>query len=148
MPTQKTFALDGVLRRSVFATLLATTPLVPNLAWAEDAAVSQARQYTIAAGNLDQVLNRFASEAGILLSVDAQLTEGKRSAGLQGRFDVSQGLERLLAGSGLQAVFAQGGWSLQPISQDGPLQLGATRVQRARGAGKCLGPGRGHRRQA
>ena len=139
-PTQKFFPLNGVLRRGVFATLLATTPMLPNLAWADDASVSQARQYSIAAGNLDQVLNRFASDAGILLSVDAQLTEGKRSTGLQGRFDVAQGLERVLAGSGLQAVYAQGGWSLQPITQSGPLQLGATRVSATEAVENAWGP--------
>ena len=92
-PTQKIFPLNGVMRRGVFATLLATTPMLPSLSWAEEASVSQVRQYSIGAGNLDQVLNRFASQAGILLSVDAQLTSGKRSTGLQGRFDVARGLE-------------------------------------------------------
>lgn len=139
-PTQKIFPLNGVLRRGVFATLLATTPMLPNLAWAEDSNVSQARQYSIGAGNLDQVLNRFASEAGILLSVDAQLTSGKRSAGLQGRYDVAQGLERVLAGSDLQAVYAQGGWSLQPVAQGGPLQLGATRVNATEALENAWGP--------
>ena len=138
-PPQKVFPLTGALRKGMFATLLAAAPTLPNLAWAADASMSQTRQYAIAAGSLDQVLNRFASDAGILLSVDAQLTEGKRSAGLQGHFDVAQGLERLLAGSGLQAVYTQGGWSLQPV-QSGPLQLGATNVSAPEAVENAWGP--------
>lgn len=139
-PTQKFFPLTDVLRRAMFATLLATAPMLPSLAVAEDTSLNQVRQYAIAGGSLDQVLNRFASDAGILLSVDAQLTAGKRSEGLQGRFDVAKGLERLLAGSGLQAVYAQGGWSLQAVAQNGPLQLGATRVSAIQAQENAWGP--------
>src|SRR5471030_1697438 len=139
-PTQKIFPLNGVMRRGVFATLLATTPMLPNLSWAEETSVSHVRQYSIGSGDLDQVLNRFASEAGILLSVDARLTSGKRSSGLQGRFNVDRGLEHVLAGSGLQAVYAQGGWSLQAVAQDGPLQLGVTKVNAAEALENAWGP--------
>lgn len=127
-PTLSIQPLARALRRGLFVSLLAAVPALPNMVQAEEAQVGELRQYNIAAGSLDQVLNRFASTAGILLSVDAQLTEGKRSAGLQGRYDTVQGLERLLAGSGLLALETQGSWSLQAAPQSGPLQLGATRV--------------------
>ncbi|WP_347903095.1 TonB-dependent siderophore receptor [Pseudomonas purpurea] len=139
-PTPSTFVLAGALRRGLFVSLLAATPLLPNLVQAQSSSVDQVREYAIPAGSLDQALNRFASAAGILLSVDAQMTEGKHSVGLQGRFDTAQGLSRLLAGSGLQAVQSDGGWSLQPIVQDGPLQLGATRVSAAEIVESAWGP--------
>lgn len=62
-----------------------------------------ATAYQIPAGDLDGALNAFAAHAGIALSVDGSLTAGKRSPGLKGNYDVNQGLNALLAGSGLQA---------------------------------------------
>lgn len=63
-----------------------------------------ARSYTIAAGPMSQALRQFAAEAGILLSADANVTQGKMSRGVNGNVSVEQGLERLLDGSGLSAV--------------------------------------------
>lgn len=61
-------------------------------------------RYNIPAGTLDQVLNRFATDSNILMTIDGTLTTGKRSSGLTGNFSVQEGLARLLAGSGLEAV--------------------------------------------
>ncbi|MFT3803617.1 MAG: TonB-dependent siderophore receptor [Burkholderiaceae bacterium] len=72
------------------------------------------RTYRIPAGSLDQVLNRFASESGVELSVDSALTQGKNSAGLSGRYTVDEGFARLVEGQGLQAVRgANGAYSLR-----------------------------------
>ncbi len=139
MPHHQIQPLARALRRGLFVGLLATVPLAPSLVQAAESAETQ-RAYNIPAGNLDQALNRFASASGILLSVDASLTEGKRSAGLQGRYAVGAGLERLLAGSGLVAVQAQGGWSLQAISGGGPLQLGATQISGEQAQESAWGP--------
>lgn len=127
MPHHPIQPLARALRRGLFASLLATVPLVPTLSHAVEA-TEALRAYNIPAGSLDQALNRFASASGILLSVDATLTEGKRSAGLQGQYAVRAGLERLLAGSGLVAVQSQGGWSVQAMPAGGTLQLGATQI--------------------
>ena len=69
------------------------------------AAVSQDAQanYRIAPGDLDSALNQFATASGIALSVDASVTQGKTSPGLNGSYPVSEGLNALLNGSGLQA---------------------------------------------
>ncbi|EPL03276.1 TonB-dependent siderophore receptor [Pseudomonas sp. CF161] len=142
-PSPSTQTLSAAVRRGLFAGLLAVAPLVPCVAQAAEASQSESRQYNIAAGSLDQALNQFASAAGILLSVDAQMTQGKRSAGLQGRYDVAQGLQRLLLGSGLQALQAGGGWMLQPAPADGPLQLGATQVSAAQVEESAWGPVQG-----
>ena len=142
-PSPSTQTLSAAVRHGLFAGLLAVAPLVPCVAQAAEASQSESRQYNIAAGSLDQALNQFASAAGILLSVDAQMTQGKRSAGLQGRFDVAQGLQRLLLGSGLQALQAGGGWMLQPAPADGPLQLGATQVSAPQVEESAWGPVQG-----
>ena len=86
-----------------FAVHCALVPLAlaaPALA----AAASQpaAAHYQIAAGDLDAALNQFAATAGLTLSVDAALTRGKTSPGLNGSYAPEQGLQALLAGSGLQ----------------------------------------------
>lgn len=131
--------LARALRRGLFVSLLATAPVVPSVVQAQESAEAL-RQYNIAAGNLDQALNQFASASGILLSVDALLTQGKRSAGLQGRYATGPGLERLLAGSGLVAVQSQGGWSLQALPASGALQLGATQISGQQDQETAWGP--------
>ncbi len=62
---------------------------------------SALHEYHIPAGPLSQVLSQFAAGAGILLSADASLADGKTSAGLNGRYSVESAFEILLAGSGL-----------------------------------------------
>lgn len=128
MPAQTTSSSVQLLRNGLFMGLLATTPMLPVTAQAQDVLSGEQRQYDVAAGSLDQALNQFASQAGILLSLDAHLTTGKSSPGLRGRFDVAQGLSQLLAGSGLRAVQDGGGWSLQRRSTGDSLELGATRI--------------------
>lgn len=139
MPHHPIQPLARALRRGLFVSLLATVPMVPTLVHAEESAEAL-RTYSIAAGHLDQALNQFASASGILLSVDATLTEGKRSTGLQGRYAVGAGLERLLAGSGLVAVQSPGGWSVQALTGDGPLQLGATQINGQQAQESAWGP--------
>ncbi|QDH62565.1 TonB-dependent siderophore receptor [Pseudomonas azotoformans] len=139
MPHHPIQPLARALRRGLFVSLLATVPLLPTQVHAEDS-TEALRAYNIPAGSLDQALNQFASASGILLSVDASLTQGKRTTGLQGSYGVGSGLERLLAGSGLVAVQAQGGWSLQAMSSAGPLQLGATQISAQQAQESAWGP--------
>lgn len=81
--------------------------------------------YDIAPGPLDQALNQFAAKAGILLTIDASLTAGKRSTGLQGPSSVVNGLQHLLKGSGLEAVQGNKGWQLRPAPKAEPVSTGA-----------------------
>lgn len=62
------------------------------------------RDYDIAQGPLGTVLGRFASQSGLLLSYDAELTRGHTAAALKGRYTVLEGAQRLLRGSGLQLL--------------------------------------------
>ncbi|MPQ56215.1 TonB-dependent Fe(3+) dicitrate receptor FecA [Duganella sp. FT27W] len=68
------------------------------------AAHEAARSFDLPAAALSTALSRFAGEAGMALSVDASLTDGKAAPALQGRYTPAEGLQRLLAGSGLEAV--------------------------------------------
>ena len=87
-------------------------------------AASELRQYSIAGGSLDEVLNRFALEAGIELSVSAKLTKDKASSGLNGHYSVSEGLQRLLAGSGLITRFTgEKSVTIEKAPADNPVVL-------------------------
>lgn len=105
--------------------------LQPLLTEAGQARAEEAVQsYAIAPGPLGAVLGRFASEAGVVLSFDAALTNGKYSQGLQGRYSVAQGFAQLLAGSELQVTRTDSGdYALLPQSKSsGALELSATSV--------------------
>jgi len=89
-----------------------------GVAYAQQArsADTSLQTYKIAAGTLDQALNAFGAQAGILIWIDATRTQGKTTAGLNGRYDIAGGLHALLAGSGLQAVKSEkGGYVLQDV---------------------------------
>jgi iron complex outermembrane recepter protein len=76
----------------------------------------QRQQYNIPAGTLDQVLNRYASAAGVLLSADAALTQGKQSPGLKGSYTAAEGFAKLLGEHQLEAVVGNNGsYSLRPV---------------------------------
>jgi iron complex outermembrane recepter protein len=80
------------------------------LAYAEQVQTNSTIQsFNIAAGKMDQVLNAYARQTGILLVIDASLTQGKESRGLRGQYNVLDGLNTILAGSGLQAVVQDNG---------------------------------------
>lgn len=77
---------------------------MPQMAYAQAPATSAARSYQIAAGPLAQVLNTFARTAGVELTVDDALVQGKQSPGLNGNFSVAEGFSALLREHQLQAV--------------------------------------------
>ncbi|MCO8162374.1 TonB-dependent receptor [Pseudomonas sp. 21LCFQ010] len=136
LPATPRSRLSLSIRHTLVASLLAGVPALP--AWAAStmpAQQQQSRTYAIAAGSLDQVLNRFASESGTLLSVDGTLTAGKRSPGLNGSYGVREGLAKLLADTGLQAINSAGNYTLQKVIEAGDaVVLGATDIN-ARGLG-------------
>lgn len=141
------------LRRRAFARALraglyggfAAAVLLP--AGALHAQQDDARNYTIAAGRLAEVLNRFGVESGLMLSFSTELTAGRQSAGLQGRYTTAGALHELLRDTGLEAVPQQGGgYLLRPApasgSFDSPTRLAAVRVlARRAGDGTTEGTG-------
>jgi outer-membrane receptor for ferric coprogen and ferric-rhodotorulic acid len=88
------------------------------VAYAQQGPAEQARHYSIPAGSLNAVLNRFAEEAGLLLGASGALTAGKSSAGLKGNYGVEPGFAAVLHGTGLEA-FKQnnGGYGLRVVAE-------------------------------
>lgn len=125
-------AESGVLRHAVRAALFSTAlgvGLLPTVGVAAGSEVSSHR-YTIGAGPLSDVLNQFARQAGITLSMTPSQTGGLQSPGVQGDYSVDQALSHLLGGSGLEAV-SQGGGSyvLRPVAETEALALPATDIK-------------------
>nr|WP_315407053.1 TonB-dependent siderophore receptor [uncultured Pseudomonas sp.] len=123
------------LQRSVLALtlrsmLLAGATSVSLASVAAQAAEASSRHYELAAGPLEESLNSFAQVAGISLPFDPALVQGKRAPALRGDYAVQDGLERLLAGSGLTVTrTASGNYLLIARSQNGDaLELGATTI--------------------
>ncbi|THF62618.1 TonB-dependent siderophore receptor [Pseudothauera rhizosphaerae] len=77
--------------------------------------LAQAKTYDIPAGPLAGALNRFAEEAGVLLTASGEATKGRTSPGLKGSYGVSAGFAALLVGTGLEAYRQAGGnYGLRP----------------------------------
>lgn len=87
------------------------------------------RNYSIGPGPLVTVLNRFAEQSTLFIAGPNDLAAGKQSPGLNGSYSVAEGLQLLLANSGLQAQAVSGGYVLKVLpTNNGPLQLGATQI--------------------
>ncbi|MBI6554782.1 TonB-dependent receptor [Pseudomonas sp. LY-1] len=103
----------------------------PTLYAAEPTSTQEAaRSYRIAGGALVAVLNSFAEQSGMFIAGHNSLAASKTSPGLNGSYTPTSGLQRLLQGSGLQAL-PQGnnGYVLELIpAHSGALELGATTI--------------------
>lgn len=62
------------------------------------------RSWSLPAASLEESLNRFAQQAGLTLAADPALTAGRSAPAVSGSHTVRQVLDRLLAGTGLEAV--------------------------------------------
>ena len=92
------------------------------------AMASDAKAYHIAASSLENALNQFGREAGVLISFGSQVTSGVQSRGLEGNYTTEQGLDALLEGTGLQArAEGNNAFSLQPVN-DAALELDTSKV--------------------
>ncbi len=92
---------------------------------------NQAGRFDIAPGPLGTALSQFAVAAGVTLSFASSQTHALTSPGLQGSYTVEQGIEQLLAGSGLQAQ-PQGNGSFVLVARalpgDTAMELGAVSI--------------------
>ena len=88
---------------------LGTAPPV----FAQSNSVNQQTNYQIPAGSLGQALNEFAQQAGIAIVYAAALVAGKQSPGFSGPASVEQGFDKILDGSGLQAVKSAAGYRVE-----------------------------------
>ena len=109
------------------AALSAALPLYSAPAHAAQAAGE--RPVNLPAGPLGRSLSLFASQRGIALSFDPALTTGLQAPALQGNVSDQEGLQRLLAGSGLQlSARADGSYTLLKAASDGAIPVPTLRV--------------------
>jgi len=91
------------------------------------AMAADAKAYHIAPSSLENALNQFGREAGVLISFGSQVTSGVQSRGLEGSYTPEQGLNALLEGTGLQArAEGNNAFSLQPVAD--ALELDTSKV--------------------
>ncbi len=92
--------------------------LAAAIALASLSPAALAEAYRLPAAPLAGTLTQIASEAGIVLSIDPSLTEGKQSAPVEGDYDALGALQQALRGSGLQLQQNSAGiYSLAPASR-------------------------------
>ncbi len=126
MPAVKPCRLRPLLHLSLLLSLGASPPFVTT-SWADN---SPKRSYQVPAGPLSAALTRFAGLAGVDLSLDPALVNGRTSPGLSGEYAVEEGFARLLQGSGLQLapVGAQAYTVMPAPEQSGALQIPVTSI--------------------
>ncbi|VVD93964.1 Ferrichrome receptor FcuA [Pandoraea iniqua] len=109
------------LGRIVLGTAAASPALVlPLSAHAQSSSAPAARAYDIPAGTLEDTLSRFGRDAGIMLSFKPEVTAGRHSSGLKGTYTPRNGLEALVAGTGVEVVpQSNGSFLIQPATHAG-----------------------------
>jgi len=100
-PHPSRFALAPL---ALIVALVAAAPESVRAQSAARGAETAVADFRIAAGPLAPALRQLASTAGIMLTFTAEQTEGRVTAGVNGRYSATEALARLLAGGGLEAV--------------------------------------------
>ncbi len=90
---------------------------LPHAAFAESGVgdSTHAHPYNISAGPLEDALNHFARQTRVKLSFAAADVKDIATQGLNGNFSVQGGLNRLLTGSGLEAVPQANGYTVRKL---------------------------------
>ncbi|NMG67895.1 TonB-dependent siderophore receptor [Azoarcus indigens] len=135
-------ALKPTVRALLLAALAAGVG-APLPVAAQAAAVRHA--FAVPAGPLDQAVVRFGRQAGVQFSVSGELTAGRSSVGVSGSYTVAEALARLLAGTGLEAVEANGEYTLRPAPARGEATLATVQVSAAEIRESAYGPVEGYR---
>lgn|GEM_PF-131132 len=90
-----------LLALAIGTALIVATPAMAQATSAETAT----RDFDIRAGALGSALLRFAEQSGLQFSVTSEMTAGKRTAGIKGKYTPEDGLRALLSGTGLTFRF-------------------------------------------
>ncbi|MEO8992632.1 MAG: TonB-dependent receptor plug domain-containing protein, partial [Nitrosospira sp.] len=106
---------------------------LPHAAFAESSVgdSAHAQPYNISAGALEDALNQFTRQTQVKVSFAAADIKGITTQGLNGNFSIQGGLNRLLTGSGLEAVSQADGYivrKLPPIVADQPAVLPSIKI--------------------
>lgn len=124
--------MQHLIRRTAFSLAIATTATFTptTVVLAADSTQGASRSFNIAPGPLDSALTRFADQAGLRLMVASEVLNGQQSQGLRGQFSASEGIQRLLSGSGLKASFNGDMLLIESVTVPGKaLELGSTLIQ-------------------
>ncbi len=115
--------------------------MVSDLLWAASVAQTEERpilRLDLPAQHLAPALEAFSRATGMAVLVDRELTRGRRSFGVHGRYSAQQALSLLLTGSGLMARYARSdAFTLQepevsrPVANRGLTARGAARINRS-----------------
>ena len=126
-PNCKSRLLRATLRGALCTSALALTlPIAP--AWAQEARAEF--DFAIARGPLEDAVAEYSRIAGVTVSFDPAAARGRGSPGVSGHLTASAALDRLLMGSGMQALQrAANSYSLQVVGVEGSaIEIGATTV--------------------
>ncbi|WP_122317231.1 TonB-dependent siderophore receptor [Pseudomonas cichorii] len=131
------------------ATLMAcaAVPLQAAESSATDQQTSAVSRFSIPAGDLSEALNNLAEQAQLVLAFDPALTRGKRSNGLEGQFGTHEAINRLLSGTGLQALaISANRYRIEPAPEaaEGTMELQATSIIGASQIESASGPVSGY----
>ncbi|WDH23057.1 TonB-dependent siderophore receptor [Pseudomonas chlororaphis] len=125
-----TLGLRHAVRVALLSSALGVAALPCLAQAAETGAASLSHSYNIPGGALSDVLNRFAREAGITLSMTPAQLQGRQSAGLKGEYSTDQALGQLLNGSGLEALSQDGSsYVLRALPETSTLALPTTDIK-------------------
>lgn len=117
---------QGAWRRAVCALVLLLLLVGGRAAQAEGSLLL----LNLPAQDLEHALQAFSRATGMAVLVDRELTRGRRSIGVRGRFTAQEALAMLLTGSGLMARYARSdAFTLQlpEVSQPPPARGAAAR---------------------
>ncbi|WP_313116690.1 TonB-dependent siderophore receptor [Ectopseudomonas guguanensis] len=121
------------------------TLLALTIAFAGHAGLAHAEAYQLPAGPLAATLNQIASQAGVTLSIDPALAEGKNSAPVSGDYEAIEALDQALRGTGLQLQSGSGGtYSLAPAAEAAMALPDVTVTASEQAAETAWGPTRGY----
>nr|WP_288256620.1 TonB-dependent siderophore receptor [uncultured Pseudomonas sp.] len=121
------------------------TLLALTIAFAGHAGLAHAEVYQLPSAPLAATLNQIASQAGVTLSIDPALTEGKNSAPVSGDYEAIEALNQALRGTGLQLQGGNGGaYSLAPAAEAAMALPDVTVTASEQTAETAWGPTRGY----
>ncbi|MBB3101968.1 outer membrane receptor for Fe3+-dicitrate [Azomonas macrocytogenes] len=114
MPFAPAFRLNPFSSTLILSAAIALAHLPVAMAQGASSSSVSARQvYVIEPGPLETTLYQFGQQAGVLIAFAPELVARRQSPGLHGEYSNQEGLDQLLAGSGLQAVSQDEGFILQ-----------------------------------
>lgn len=128
-----------LLALAIGTALIVATPAMAQATSAETAT----RDFDIRAGALGSALLRFAEQSGLQFSVTSEMTAGKRTAGIKGKYTPEDGLRALLSGTGLTFRFTGPRTVvIEPAPETGDARvLGPLRIEGAAGRAGTGGNG-------